>query len=77
MRARWEPVAPAAPPTARSAPADVPAGFVEVEPDVFEGPSANGGRIRVTLGTPDPDDEDHNCDAMGCRRSHVLRWERL
>ena len=26
----------------------------------------------VIVGRPNPDDEDHNCDAMGCRQNHVL-----
>lgn len=26
----------------------------------------------VLIGKPDHDDEDHNCDAMGCGQSHVL-----
>ena len=26
----------------------------------------------VIVGRPGPDDEEHNCDAMGCRQDHVL-----
>jgi hypothetical protein len=31
----------------------------------------SGGQVVVT-GSPDPDDESHNCDAMGCGQSHVV-----
>lgn len=59
----------------------LPPGFSEVAPGVYEGPlrrvgpGVYEGRVRVHTGSPDPDDESHDCDAMGCRWEHVLRRE--
>ena len=63
----------------------LPPGFVEVAPNVFEGPrhkvgpDAYEGRIRITLGRVAQDDEGHSCDAMGCSSlgEHVIAREVL
>jgi hypothetical protein len=31
----------------------------------------------VIVGRPDPDDDEHNCDAMGCRQDHVLERRQI
>lgn len=58
----------------------LPPGFVEVAPNTFEGPARKVGPnvytgcVRIVLGEVDPEDEDHNCDAMGCSSTgeHVI-----
>lgn len=31
----------------------------------------------VIIGKPDPEDEEHNCDGMGCRQDHVLERRKI
>ena len=63
----------------------LPPGFREPFPGIYYGPahterSVDGtrcthvGLVRVTLGAVDPEDESHNCDAMGCGiAEHVVQ----
>ena len=49
-------------------PADAPPGATEA----FANPLT-----LVIVGQPDHDGEAHNCDAMGCRRDHVLERRQI
>lgn len=50
---------------------EIPKGYKEIT-DTVEGVFISDREIIIT-GIPDEDDENHNCDAMGCSSvSHVL-----
>lgn len=54
----------------------IPADYAQVElpTDAPRGATlafANAATL-VIIGKPDPEDEEHNCDGMGCRQDHVL-----
>ena len=59
----------------------IPADYTPVQlptdaPDGAEMAFANTSTL-VIVGRPNPDDEDHNCDMMGCRQNHVLERRML
>lgn len=59
----------------------IPADYAQVElpADAPRGATlafANAATL-VIVGKPDPEDEEHNCDGMGCRQDHVLERRKV
>lgn len=76
-RIRWKPPEPTPSPTAGAAGLTAPEGYAPAELPTDAPPGARQawtsatGRLVIT-GDPDPEDEGHNCDFLGCGWDHVL-----